>query len=74
MPRTSSQTVPIKPSARKLAAQRQLEQLALKISDGHDYQWHEALGSSGLLAQAREVMKAVPGSLAQTVVDERQHA
>jgi hypothetical protein len=72
--RTPSQTVSIQPSARKLAARGQLDRLALKMSDGHDYRLEEALLPGVTLAQAREALKAVPGSLAQVAVDERQHA
>lgn len=74
MSRTPSQATSIKPSARKLAARGQLKRLDLKMSDGQDYRLEEALLPGVTLAQARQALKAVPGSLAQAVVDERQHA
>lgn len=74
MSRTPPQTISIKPSARKLAARGQLERLALKMSDGQDYRLQEALLPGVTLAQARTALEAVPGSLAQAVVDERQNA
>lgn len=65
--------VPIKPSARKTAARGQLERLGLRMSDGQDYQLEEALLPGITSVQAREALKAVTGSMAQTIVDERRH-
>jgi hypothetical protein len=64
--------VSIKPSARKAAVRGQLEQLGLKVSDGHDYQLEDALMPGVTSVQAREALKAVSGSIAQTIVDERR--
>jgi hypothetical protein len=66
--------VPIKPSARKAAVRGQLEQLGLKVSDGHDYQLEDGLMLGVTSVQAREALKAVSGSLAQAIVDERWQA
>lgn len=74
MPRMSSSSVSIKPSARKIAVRGQLEQLGLKVSDGHDYRLEDALLPGVTSAQACEALKAVSGSLAQAIVDERQRA
>jgi hypothetical protein len=63
-----------KPSARKAAVRGQLERLGLKVSAGHEYQLEDALLPSSTSAQAREALKAVSGSLAQTIVDERRQA
>lgn len=65
-------TVPIKPSARKAAVRGQLERLGLKVSAGHEYRLEDALLPGITSAQAREALKAVSGSLAQTIVDERR--
>lgn len=64
----------MKPSARKMAACAQLERLGLKVSDGHDYRLEDALLPGITSAQAPEVLKAVSGSMAETIVDERQRA
>jgi hypothetical protein len=74
MSRVSSRAVPVKPSGRKIAARGQLTQLDLKVSDGHDYRLEDALLPGITSAQAREVLKSVSGSLAQTIVDERWKA
>ncbi|MBX3329940.1 MAG: hypothetical protein KF722_06040 [Nitrospira sp.] len=74
MSRVPAPAVPIKPSARKAAARGQLERLGLKVSDGHDYRLEDALLPGITSTQAREALKAVSGSLAQTIVDERQRA
>ncbi|MBS0181740.1 MAG: hypothetical protein JSS39_05010 [Nitrospira sp.] len=66
--------VPIKPSDRKAAARGQLERLGLKVSDGHDYRLEDALVPGVTSTQAREALKAVSGSLAQAIIDERQRA
>jgi hypothetical protein len=49
-----------------------LTRLGLKVSDGHDYRLEDALLLGITSAQAREVLKSVSGSLAQTIVDERR--
>ncbi len=64
----------MKPSARKAAARGQLEQLGLKVSDGHDYRLEDALLPGVTSAEAREALKAVSGSMAEVIVDERQRA
>lgn len=74
MSRVSSRAASIKPSARKVVARGQLEQLGLKVSDGHDYRLEDALLSGVTSTQAREVLRSVSGSLAQTIVDERWQA
>lgn len=74
MSRVSSRAASVKPSGRKIAARGQLTQLGLKVSDGHDYRLEDALLPGITSAQAREVLKSVSGSLAQTVVDERWQA
>lgn len=74
MSRVPSPAVSIKPSTRKAAARGQLERLGLKASDGHDYRLEEALLPGVTSAEAREALKAVSGSLAQVIVDERQRA
>jgi len=66
--------VPIKPSARKVAASGQLKRLGLKVSDGHEYRLEKALLPGVTSAQAHEALKTVSGSLAQAIVDERRHA
>lgn len=74
MSRIPTPAVPIKPSARKAAVRGQLERLGLKVSAGHKYRLEESLLPGITSAQAREALKAVSGSLAQTIVDERRHA
>jgi len=74
MSRVSSRDASVKPSGRKATARGQLTRLGLKISDGHDYRLEDALVPAITQAQAREVLKSVSGSLAQTIVDERRHA
>ena len=74
MSRTPTSAVPIKPSARKTAVCGQLERLGLKFSAGHDYRLEDALLPGITSAQAREELKGVSGSMAQTIVDERRHA
>lgn len=74
MSRVSSRAASVKPSGRKTAARDQLTRLGLKVSDGHDYRLEDALLPGITSAQAREVLKSVSGSLAQTIVDERRHA
>lgn len=74
MSRIPTPAVPIKPSARKAAVRGLLKRLGLKVSAGHEYWLEEALLPSITSAQAREALKAVSGSLAQTVVDERWQA
>jgi len=66
--------IPVQPSPRKLAALRQLSQLPLKLSDGYEYQLHEALLPGVTLAQVREELKVIPEPLAETVVEEREHS
>lgn len=66
--------ISIKPSARKAAVRSQLERLGLKVSDGHDYRLEDALLPGITSAQAREALKDVSESLAQTIVDERRQA
>ena len=63
----------MKPSARKTAVRGQLERLGLKVSDGHDYRLEDALLPGITVAQARQAMKAVSGSMAEVIVDERRH-
>lgn len=60
------------PSARKLAALRQLGTLPVKLSDGSDYQLQEAIQPGVTLAEVREALKRVPGSLADLILEERQ--
>ena len=74
MPRIPTPADPIKPSVRKAAVRGQLERLVLKVSAGHEYRLKEALLPGVTSAAAREALKAVSGSLAQTVIDERWHA
>ena len=74
MSRVSSRAASVKPSGRKIAARGQLTQLGLKVSDGDDYRLEDALLPGITSAQAREVLKSVSGSLAQTIVDERWQA
>ena len=74
MSRVPTPAVSIKPSARKAAARGQLERLGLKVSDGHDYRLEDALLPGITSAQAREALKAVSGSMADVIVDERQRA
>ncbi|MDC8448389.1 MAG: hypothetical protein LV473_08520 [Nitrospira sp.] len=74
MSRVPAPAVPIKPSVRKAAARGQLERLGLKVSDGHDYRLEDALVPGVTSTQAREALKTVSGSLAQTIVDERLQA
>jgi hypothetical protein len=62
----------IQPSARKLAAQRQLSQLALKVSDGSDYLFLGFRPTEVTLAQAREALQSIREPLAQVVIEERQ--
>ena len=50
----------------------QLERLGLKVSAGHEYRLEDALLPGITSGQAREALKAVSGSLAQTIVDERR--
>ena len=74
MSRVPSPAVSMKPSARKAAARGQLEQLDLKVSDGHDCRLEDALLPGVTSAEACEALKAVSGSLAQAIIDERQRA
>ena len=74
MSQIPTQAVSIKPSARKAAVRGQLEQLGLKVSDGHDYQLEDGLMLGVTSVQAREALKAVSGSLGQAIVDERWQA
>ena len=60
------------PGARKLAALRQLGTLPVKLSDGSDYQLQEAIQPGVTLAEVREALKRVPGSLADLILEERQ--
>lgn len=74
MPQVPMPAIPIKPSARKATVRGQLERLGLKVSAGHEYRLEDALLPGITSAQAREALKAVSGSLAQTIVDERRQA
>lgn len=74
MSRVSSRAASVKPSARKAAVRGQLERLGLKVSAGHEYRLEDALLPGITSAQAREALKDVSGSMAQTIVDERRHA
>ncbi len=74
MSRVPSPAVSIKPSPRKAAVRGQLERLGSKVSAGHEYRLEDAFLPGITSAQAREVLKSVSGSLAQTIVDERRHA
>jgi hypothetical protein len=74
MSRIPTPAVPIKSSARKAAVRGQLERLGLKVSAGHEYRLEDALLPGITSAQAREVLKDVSGSMAETIVDERRHA
>ncbi len=69
-----SPSVLLKPSARKTSVRSQLERLGLKVSEGHDYRLEDALLPGVTSVQAREALKAVSGSLAQAIVDERWQA
>ena len=51
-----------------------LERLGLKVSAGHGYRLEDALLPGITSAQARELLRAVSGSLAQMMVDERRQA
>ncbi|BFU92189.1 MAG: hypothetical protein NTAFB01_33760 [Nitrospira sp.] len=64
----------MKLSARKAGARGQLERLGLKVSEGHDYRLEDALLPGVTSTQAREALRAVSGSLAQAIVDERRQA
>ena len=67
-----SKVIEATPSARKLRARQQFERLSLKVSDGLEYGLQEALLPNVGLTHAREALKALPQSLAQTVMEERQ--
>ena len=67
-----SRSIPIQPSARKLAAQHRLSQLAVKLSDGSDYQLQDALLPEVTLTQVRDALKNIPEPLALAVIQERQ--
>jgi len=74
MSQIPTSAVSIKPSARKAAMRGQLEQLGLKVSDGHDYQLEDTLVPGVTSVEAREALKAVSGSMAEAIVDERWQA
>ena len=63
---------PVRPSPRKLAALSRLRPLALKVSDGSEYQLSEALIPGVTLGEIREMLKSISGPLAETVVEERE--
>ena len=62
------------PSARKLAALRELEKLGLRISDGSEYLPHGATVPEWTLAQIRQALACIKEPLAQTVIEERRRS
>ncbi len=64
--------IPVQPSPRKLAALRQLLKLPLKLSDGYDYQLHEAILPGVTLAQVREELQVIQEPLSLSIVEERE--
>lgn len=59
------------PSQRKLKALAKLQSLAIKLSDGMDYNLHRYVIAGVTLDQVREDLAVIRGSLADVVVDER---
>lgn len=64
--------VPVQPSARKVRARRELQRLAVTVSDGTAYGLGEAVLPNVTLADARRALERLPKSLTQTILDERQ--
>ncbi len=62
----------VTPSARNTNARQQLERLSVSWSEGTDHGLQEALLPDVTLAEAREVLKALPHSLAASVLEARQ--
>jgi hypothetical protein len=64
----------VRPSARKLTALRQLENLGLKVSGECEYLPHDATIPELTLVQVREALACIKEPLAQTVIDERRRS
>lgn len=61
----------ITPSQRKLRALAKLQGLAAKLSDGTDYNLQHHILADVTLAQVRQDLSGIRGSLADTIIDER---
>lgn len=61
----------IAPSQRKLKALAKLRSLPAKLSDGTDYNLQQHILADVTLAQVRQGLSGIRGSLADAVIDER---
>jgi hypothetical protein len=61
----------IAPSQRKLKALAKLQRLPVKVSDGMDYNLQQYIIGGVTLAQVRQALSGIRGSLADAVIDER---
>jgi hypothetical protein len=61
----------IAPSQRKLNAVAKLQRLPVKVSDGTDYNLQQYIIGGVTLAQVRQALSGIRGSLADAVIDER---
>jgi len=71
MPTEPHSAPEIAPSRRKLKALAKLQSLAVKLSDGTDYNLQHYVLADVTLDQVRQGLSDIRGSLADTVIDER---
>ena len=64
-------TPEIAPSQRKLNALAILQTMPVKVSDGTDYNLQQYIIGRVTLAQVRQALSGIRGSLADAVIDER---
>jgi hypothetical protein len=71
MPAESNSEPAVAPSQRKLKALAKLQSLAVKFSDGNDYNLQHHIIPGVTLDQVRRDLSGIRGSLADAVSDER---
>ena len=64
----------VEPSRRKLTAEHVFDLVSVTVSDGRGYGLQDMLRPHVTLSHARAAWKRLPTSLAEVVIDEREHS